>query len=119
MPIAGRKAAPVASSCNDMLAGLSKNEILRTPPDFCASAESIAKKTFSNDPTDAIIPACRCMTTKPPSALQAGWPPVSGPFAGLVALERIFNGGSSRRQLFIEPDVFEAPAVVDAVHHDR
>jgi hypothetical protein len=33
-----------------MLAGLSKNEILRTPPDFCASVESIAKKTISNDP---------------------------------------------------------------------
>src|SRR5215469_15862321 len=37
-PIIGRNAAPVASSCSDMLAGLSKKEILRTPPDFCAMA---------------------------------------------------------------------------------
>jgi hypothetical protein len=38
IPIAGRNAAPVASSCSDRLAGLSKNEILRMPPDFCADA---------------------------------------------------------------------------------
>src|SRR5215468_2117900 len=31
-PIIGRNAAPVASSSSDMLAGLSKNEILRMPP---------------------------------------------------------------------------------------
>src|SRR5271170_1095033 len=37
-PIAGRNAAPVASSSSDMLAGLSKNEIFRMPPAFCASA---------------------------------------------------------------------------------
>jgi hypothetical protein len=35
-PIIGRNAAPVASSCSDMLAGLSKNEILSVPPAFCA-----------------------------------------------------------------------------------
>ena len=37
-PIIGRSAEPVASSCSDMLAGLSKNEIFRMPPDFCAAA---------------------------------------------------------------------------------
>jgi hypothetical protein len=37
-PIIGPWAAIVASSWIDMLAGLSKKETLRTPPDFCVSA---------------------------------------------------------------------------------
>src|SRR5215472_13552090 len=37
-PIIGRLAAAVASSCIDMLAGLSKCDILRMPPCFCANA---------------------------------------------------------------------------------
>src|SRR5438034_10726601 len=48
MPMAGRSAAPVASSCNDMLAGLSKNEIFRTPPVFCADAVVVAQSASSN-----------------------------------------------------------------------
>src|SRR3954469_3194648 len=47
-PIIGRSADPVASSCNDMLAGLSKNEILRTPPDFCAKAGPVRANTVSS-----------------------------------------------------------------------
>src|SRR5215472_6421205 len=39
-PIIGRLAAAVASSCIDMLAGLSKCDILRMPPCFCANVGS-------------------------------------------------------------------------------
>src|SRR4029077_18833448 len=38
-PIIGRLAAAVASSCSDMLAGLSKCDIFTTPPCFWANAE--------------------------------------------------------------------------------
>src|SRR5258707_3592841 len=41
-PIIGRLTAAVASSCNDMLAGLSKWDILSTPPGFCAWAAPLA-----------------------------------------------------------------------------
>src|SRR5215831_7168456 len=37
-PIIGRLAAAVASSCNDILAGLSKCDIFNTPPGFWANA---------------------------------------------------------------------------------
>src|SRR5215472_8045663 len=49
-PIIGRLAAAVASSCNDMLAGLSKWDILRTPPCFCAKAASVIDNAANNDP---------------------------------------------------------------------
>jgi hypothetical protein len=52
-PIIGRNAAPVASSCNDMLAGLSKNEILSVPPAFWAKAPSPAHVAISSPPTIA------------------------------------------------------------------
>jgi len=55
-PIIGRNAAPVASSCNDMLAGLSKNEILSTPPDFWADAGCIASRPISIDTAAAKNP---------------------------------------------------------------
>src|SRR5712691_6007619 len=48
-PIIGRLAAAVASSCNDMLAGLSKWDILTTPPCFWANAGSPADIAISND----------------------------------------------------------------------
>src|SRR5262249_52561830 len=41
-PIIGRLTAPVASSCIDIEAGLSKCDMIRTPPDFCASAIGVA-----------------------------------------------------------------------------
>src|SRR6516162_7973494 len=66
-PIIGRNAAPVASSCSDMLAGLSKNEILRMPPDFCANADCIPKSATRNNPIVAIVPRWRCITFEPPS----------------------------------------------------
>src|SRR6266699_3052072 len=46
-PIIGRTAA-VASSCSDMLAGLSKCEMLRVPTEFCATAELDAMIAISN-----------------------------------------------------------------------
>ena len=49
-PIAGRSAAPVASSCSDMLAGLSKNEILSVPPAFWAKAVSAEHSAISRPP---------------------------------------------------------------------
>src|SRR6202011_1866508 len=49
-PIIGRNAAPVASSCSDMLAGLSKNEILSVPPAFCAKPGP-AQHAAVNKPT--------------------------------------------------------------------
>src|ERR1700724_4367842 len=89
-PIIGRSAAPVASSCSDMLAGLSKNEILRMPPDFCAKAASPATRASSSEPAITNPRTCRFM-----------------------------NLPSSAAGLFVEPHVFEAPAVVDVVDHDR
>src|SRR6516225_7577723 len=57
-PIIGRNAAPVASSCNDMLAGLSKNETLRMPPDFCAKAKLAQHAASTSPPT--IVNARTC-----------------------------------------------------------
>src|SRR4029077_14031837 len=52
-PIIGRNAAPVASSCSDMLAGLSKNEILRRPPLFWAKAALAEHNAIVSPPTNA------------------------------------------------------------------
>jgi hypothetical protein len=45
-----------------MLAGLSKNEILRTPPDFWAGAGCIVNRQISNDPVVAMALGRHCMT---------------------------------------------------------
>src|SRR5215472_1975558 len=52
-PIIGRLAAAVASSCNDMLAGLSKCDILRVPPCFCANAASLTDIATNSEPAAA------------------------------------------------------------------
>src|SRR5438874_3826011 len=65
MPMAGRSAAPVASSCNDTLAGLSKNEIFRTPPVFCADAVVVAQSASSNRLAAARFRKVRFMTCPP------------------------------------------------------
>src|ERR1700730_16883961 len=52
-PIIGRNAAPVASSCSDMLAGLSKNEILSVPPAFWARAPPAEHSAIISPPTIA------------------------------------------------------------------
>src|SRR5205085_9903005 len=48
-PIIGRLAAAVASSCSDMLAGLSKWDILTTPACFWADAGSPADIAISSE----------------------------------------------------------------------
>src|SRR5215471_8593193 len=53
-PIIGRLTAPVASSCIDIEAGLSKCDMIRTPPDFCASAVGAA--SASNNANAATNP---------------------------------------------------------------
>src|SRR5437899_9344181 len=87
-PIIGRNAAPVASSCSDMLAGLSKNEIFRTPPDFCAKAGLLTTNASS---AAAVARLRRCWLIGPL--------PVAAPRVAL--------------RLFVEPAVLEAPFVVD------
>src|SRR5215510_8896056 len=52
-PIIGRLAAAVASSCSDMLAGLSKWDILRTPPCFWATAVPPTDMASRSDPAAA------------------------------------------------------------------
>src|SRR4029077_20500039 len=52
-PIIGRLAAAVASSCNDMLAGLSKCDILATPPCFCANAVPPTDAAINSEPAVA------------------------------------------------------------------
>src|SRR4029077_9677440 len=49
-PIIGRLAAAVASSCTDMLAGLSKCDILATPPCFWADAAPATEIATSSAP---------------------------------------------------------------------
>src|ERR1700736_4591502 len=53
IPIIGRSAAAVDSSRSDMLAGLSKWEILRIPPVFWAKAASAAVSASDSTPAAA------------------------------------------------------------------
>src|SRR5271163_2547281 len=129
-PIIGRSAAPVASSCSDMLAGLSKNEILRTPPAFCAWAGCAARRRASNGPAVANIPKRGCIT---PSSRRFQYAPCLSVIASAAKQSRgpspvdracfvatlLAMTTQLGALLFVEPDVFEAPAIVDAVDHDR
>jgi hypothetical protein len=47
-PIIDRLTAPVASSIIDIEAGLSKCDMIRTPPNFCASAMGAASASFGS-----------------------------------------------------------------------
>src|SRR5262249_14369370 len=67
-PIIGRKAAPVASSCSDMLAGLSKNEILRMPPAFWANAPSAVASAITIAATVAAARSFQIMNFLPDDA---------------------------------------------------
>src|SRR5215813_3578113 len=88
-PIAGPSAAQVTSSCSDRLAGLSKWYILSTPPGFCANAGSPATSASSSAALAASVESFRVICV------------------------------SLCGRLFVEPDVLHAPAVEQAVHHDR
>src|SRR6266699_1929809 len=74
-----------------MLAGLSQCWILSIPPDFCASA---------------ILPL-ESNSNRAPNAAQ------------LDSLLPIIAFSPSCADLFVEPHIFHAVAVVDAVHHRR
>src|SRR6202045_1484613 len=65
-PIVGRTAAAVDSSRGDMLAGLSKWEILRIPPAFCATAASAANNPNDNEPAAASTRRPRFIPTSLP-----------------------------------------------------
>src|ERR1700736_1913011 len=83
----------------DMLAGLAKSSICRMPPGFCASAGPAAVAAISSPA--AMKPRSLCFMLRLPSQ----------ELAELVSASRA-------RGVFIEPDVFHPPAVVDAVDHD-
>src|SRR6202158_3080507 len=102
-PIIGRNAAPVASSCSDMLAGLSKNEILRMPPDFCADALVAAPSASSNGLTTTSPSKVRFMTVLP-----------------LFRSPRAARGQARTQplRLPVEPEILVAITVVDVVDHD-
>ncbi len=64
-PIIGRKAAPVASSSSDMLAGLSKNDTLSVPPAFWAKAVGPQHAVPSIAPANAAIRQLRVIALPP------------------------------------------------------
>src|SRR6267142_5840463 len=72
-----------------MLAGLAKSGICKMPPGFCAKPVTARSKATSNAPVAAGARRFRAICV------------------------------SAVRGLFVQPNVFVAPAVVDAVDHDR
>src|SRR6266404_1172846 len=84
-----------------MLAGLSGLYIFRTPPCFCADAGSATNRATSNDIATAKAPRSRFIPSTPLRCSAARLP-----------------GSRAESGPLIEPDVFHAPAVEDAVDHD-
>src|ERR687883_584262 len=89
----------VDSSWIDMLAGLAKSSICRTPPDFCAAAGA---------------PFARVATSQPSAIKHSHFRPIC---PSCFPATRRFFSVLKPPALFVEPDVFHAPAVVDAVGH--
>src|SRR5262249_18109783 len=136
-PIIGRNAAPVASSCSDMLAGLSKKEILSVPPAFWAKAPSEKHSAISSPPTIATarsFPIIGCSSRNsarrdPPegpgyhAASERGYRKIGyrprrlPPMPSAERARRLC--AVQRKVLVVEPQILEAVAVVDAVDHDR
>src|SRR5262245_34561860 len=128
-----------------MLAGLSNWPILRTPPRFCPDAGTAVDITISPAPTIARARRFSAISVPPYASTfgrscgdwtgdggSIAWArdgaPGQGADIGKVSTEPpgkgtstagIFRGpicrGIGRRWLFIEPDVLEAIAIVDAV----
>src|SRR5262245_31351613 len=106
-PIIGRLAAAVASSCNDMLAGLSKCDILRMPPCFCANAASPGDIASSSEPAAASRRrSCFMWFTSLGSKSTLHLSPLTRP-------------AEPDDRLFVQPDVLHAKIVDDAVDHHR
>jgi len=101
-PIIGPRAAIVDSSWIDMLAGLSPEGIRRIPPGFWAKAEPLSHRLASNPPAAAKLRRFAFIR----STLRGA--------RGLRASGGLIFG---TRELLVEPDVFHAVAVVDAVDH--
>src|SRR4029077_19239996 len=92
-PIIGRTAAAVASSCSDMLAGLSKCEMLRVPPGFCAEAVVQGDKAqgASNKEPATASPARRRLISVPPCSRGSGHRYCRG--GALLSFGRLQLGG--------------------------
>src|SRR5947208_1789945 len=98
-PIIGRSAETVASSWIDMLAGLSGLYSLRMPPGFCASAGATADAAATQM---AAAIACHLYLI---GALRH-------------QIGQTWCSPGRAASLPVEPQIFVAIAVVDAVDHD-
>src|SRR5712691_9571850 len=129
MPIIGRLVASVDSSSIDMLAGLSKWPIRNMPPDFCAIAGCVKPITASNRPAVANAPRCRFIFYLPWFVRLCG---VAEPLLGPAVLRLVCRALARQKdkavppvrrrvchRLSLQPDVFEARGVEDAVDHQR
>src|SRR5271166_2136863 len=134
-PIIGRLTATVDSSSSDMLAGLSKWVTLRMPPCFCANAAS-AENADSSAPATTSTRRCLfisiCLLFIMPaltsgsfgellyrSATSERLSPIGRERQGVSSVRSRRCGRRCRGWLPVEPDVFHACAVEDAVDHDR
>src|SRR5689334_23380329 len=99
--IIGPSTTIVDSSWIDTLAMLVPSGILRTPPDFCAKAGSLAHRPASAPHATNKLRSFAFICLRP--SRRVGSP---GPLHGLI-----FGG----RGLFVEPHVLEAPAIKDTV----
>src|ERR1700758_3217464 len=89
-PIIGRLTAPVASSCIDIEAGLSKCDMIRTPPDFCASATGAVRPSDNAHAVANLPRFCFIAVTSP------GW---SHPFSSSGSDGGAVVGGSDRQRV--------------------
>jgi hypothetical protein len=107
--------AHVDSSRIDMLAGLSKCESLRMPPGFWANVWAAATMVVSNPPTTTSARICRFIPC-PSLCSSQGATPCS---VGSVRRKPRDPSDESQESLLVEPNVFHAPTVEQAVDHDR
>src|SRR6516164_1574328 len=101
-PIIGPRTAIVDSSRIDMLAGLSKAGNRRMPPGFCERAGPQTERLATNPIASLSAPRFAVILLIPCGPWQPA--PVGGTIFGM-------------QRLFVEPDVFHAIAVVNAVDH--
>src|SRR5438132_4082592 len=113
--ITGRVATGVASSWIDMLAGLSIIYCRRMPPCFCANAGVMVDIAISTPPATARARRCSIMPRSSLCSLNAD--PVPGGSRSVTA-HRAERSISPPGRLLVEPDVFHAPIIVDAVVPD-
>src|SRR6516225_4386651 len=88
------------------------------PPRFCALAGSAVAKAESSKPA-AMIECCGCLIFLTLSPALGRLHLASPPAVESITPTQGTQGDGPTGVLFIEPDVFHAPAVEDAVNHDR